>query len=113
TCGACMSASLQFAATWFGGSTDFIKPLLGATHYFPIRFPRRTYFAINGEVGWVNPFHSQPIPIFERFQIGGEQSMRGFRAGSIIPLDEHNRVFTDSSGRILGGDKYFVINLQY
>jgi outer membrane protein assembly factor BamA len=39
--------------------------------------------------------------------------MRGFRAGSIIPLDENNRVFTDSSGRILGGDKFFTVNVEY
>jgi len=111
--GSRLSASLQLAATWLGGSTDFIKPLLGATHYFPTRFPRHSYFAVNLEAGWINPFHSQPVPIFERFQIGGEQSMRGFRAGSIIPLDSNNRVFTDSSGRILGGNKYFVVNLEY
>ena len=32
--------------------------------------------------------------LFERFQIGGEQSLRGFRAGSVLPLDKNNQVFT-------------------
>ena len=111
--GARLFGSLQVAATFFGGSTDFIKPLIGGTRYFPLYFPRHTYLAINGEVGWINPFNSRAIPIFERFQLGGEQSLRGFRAGSILPLDKGNRVFTDSSGRIQGGNKYFVANLEY
>jgi outer membrane protein assembly factor BamA len=45
--------------------------------------------------------------------LGGEQSLRGFRAGAVLPLDRDNRVFTDASGRIVGGDKYFVLNLEY
>ena len=111
--GSRLFGSLQLAATWLGGNTDFIKPLIGGTRYFPLRFPRHTFLAINGEVGWINPFGNQEIPIFERFQLGGEQSLRGFRAGSVLPLDKDNRVFTDSSGRIQGGNKYFVVNVEY
>jgi outer membrane protein insertion porin family len=111
--GSRLFGSLQLAAAWLGGSTDFIKPLIGGTRYFPLRFPRHTFLAINGEVGWINPFGNQLIPIFERFQLGGEQSLRGFRAGSVLPLDKDNRVFTDSSGRIQGGNKYFVVNVEY
>jgi Outer membrane protein/protective antigen OMA87 len=61
----------------------------------------------------VAPYGGKSVPIFERFQIGGEQSLRGFRAGAVLPLDKNNVVFTDDSGRILGGDKYFVLNLEY
>jgi outer membrane protein insertion porin family len=106
-------ATVEVAGTFLGGSTDFIKPLIGGTRYFPLRFPRHTYVAINGEVGWINPFNNRAIPIFERFQLGGEQSLRGFRAGSVLPLDKDNKVFTDSSGRIQGGNKYFVLNVEY
>ncbi|HEY6929967.1 MAG TPA: outer membrane protein assembly factor BamA [Thermoanaerobaculia bacterium] len=111
--GSRLFGSLQLAATWLGGNTDFVKPLIGGTRYFPLRFPRHTFLAINGEIGWINPFGNQEIPIFERFQLGGEQSLRGFRAGSVLPLDKDNRVFTDSSGRIQGGNKYFVVNVEY
>ena len=106
-------STAQFAGTVLGGTVNFIKPLIGGTGYIGLRFPRRTYFALNLEGGYVLPYGGKDIPIFERFQIGGEQSLRGFRAGAVLPLDKNNVVFTDESGRILGGDKYFVFNLEY
>jgi outer membrane protein insertion porin family len=107
-----LTSQVAFGA--LGGSTDFVRPLAGASGYLPAPFPRLGYFGFNLEGGYVIPYGGQGVPIFERFQIGGEQSIRGFRAGSILPLHEGtNQVFTDSSGRILGGDKYFVLNLEY
>jgi outer membrane protein insertion porin family len=106
-------STAQFAGTVLGGTVNFIKPLIGGSGYLGLRFPRHTYFAFNLEGGYVLPYGGKDIPIFERFQIGGEQSLRGFRAGAVLPLDKNNVVFTDESGRILGGDKYFVFNLEY
>jgi len=106
-------ATTQFAGTVLGGTDNFIKPLIGAAGYINLRFPRRAYLAFNVEGGYVAPYGGNSVPIFERFQIGGEQSLRGFRAGAVLPLDKNNVVFTDDSGRILGGDKYFVLNLEY
>src|SRR5262249_21930676 len=71
------------------------------------------YIGFNLEAGYVVPYAGKEIPIFERFQLGGEQSLRGFRAGAVLPLQANDQVFTDSSGRILGGDKFFVLNLEY
>ena len=105
--------TVQLAGTAIGGTDSFIKPLLGTSRYFPLRWPRHTYLAANLEGGWVTAYGSKEIPIFERFQIGGEQSLRGFRAGAVLPLKENNQVFTDELGRILGGNKFFVLNVEY
>ncbi len=43
----------------------------------------------------------------------GSTSLRGFRTGSILPLKDNDQVFTDEVGRILGGDKYFILNVEY
>ncbi len=107
------STTVQLASTALGGTDSFIKPLIGASKYFNLRFPRHTYFGVNLEGGWVSPYGGKGIPIFERFQIGGEQSLRGFRAGAVLPLTKSNQVFTDDVGRILGGNKYFVLNVEY
>jgi hypothetical protein len=96
-----------------GGNQDFVKPLVGGSGYIPIRFPRHAYLGVNFEAGYVAPFAGGEIPIFERFQLGGETSLRGFRTGSVLPLKKNDQVFTDEAGRILGGDKYFVLNLEY
>ena len=106
-------ASVQIAGAALGGTDYFLKPILGGTIYLPVRFPRHAYIAANLDFGWVIDYQGQPIPIFERFQLGGEQSIRGYQTGSILPLQEDNKVFTDELGRILGGNKFFVLNLEY
>ncbi len=95
------------------GDFDFVKPLAGVTGYVPVRFPRHAYFGFNLIVGYVEPYAGNTVPIFERFQLGGEQNLRGYKAGSVVPLKENEQVFTDSVGRILGGNKFFVLNLEY
>ena len=105
--------TVQMAGTALGGTDNFIKPLIGTSKYIQLRWPRHTYLAANLEGGWVTAYGSKSIPIFERFQIGGEQSLRGFRAGAVLPLTDDKRVFTDELGRILGGNKFFVLNLEY
>jgi outer membrane protein assembly factor BamA len=64
-------------------------------------------------VGWIKPLSGDDIQVYQRFQLGGEQSIRGFRQGQVVPLKPNNEVFTDDLGRILGGDKFFVMNIEY
>lgn len=106
-------ASVQIAGGILGGTDYFFKPILGGTIYVPVRFPRHAYIAANLEGGWAANYSGHDIPIFERFQLGGEQSLRGFQTGSILPLQKNNQVFTDEFGRILGGNKFWVLNLEY
>jgi outer membrane protein insertion porin family len=94
-----------------GGTNYFVKPAFGVTFYVP--FLRDRYFGIHAEGGFVRPFGGRELPIFERFQLGGEQNIRGYAIGSIIPLHSDHRVFVDERGRALGGDKYAVFNLEY
>ncbi|HET7451525.1 MAG TPA: outer membrane protein assembly factor BamA, partial [Thermoanaerobaculia bacterium] len=102
--------AVEFAG--LGGSNHFIKPSGGATFYLP-GFFRNRYFGIHVEAGWAIPTSGDDLPIFERYSLGGEQNIRGFQIGSIVPLDEGHHVFVDDEGRILGGDKFAVINVEY
>ena len=107
-------ASVQVAPQFLGSSIGFIKPVVGSTIYIPVRIPRGGLVALNLEVGYLTGLSGDEIPIFERYQLGGEQSIRGFRAGAIVPLKKpSNEVFTDLQGRILGGNKFFVFNVEY
>jgi outer membrane protein insertion porin family len=107
-------ASIQYAPSFLGSSTAFFKPALGSTIYIPVRFPRKALLGLNLEAGYVKGLSGDDVPIFERFQLGGEQSLRGFRVGAIVPLHEGtNQIFTDQFGRILGGNKFFVLNVEY
>src|SRR5262249_17290665 len=108
--GRTFNASVQLAG--LGGTDHFIKPIVGGSIYVPVRIPRPVYFGFHLELAYIHRFGDKPIPIYDRFQIGGEQSIRGFRIGSILPLQANNQVFTDPFGRILGGNKYFVFNAE-
>ena len=109
-----LSATVQLAPSVFGGTSDFFKAIGGATVYIPVRLPRGAIVALNFEAGYVAPFGQVDIPIFERFQLGGEQSLRGFQQGAAVPVDPDTlQVFTDPLGRILGGNKFFVLNVEY
>jgi outer membrane protein insertion porin family len=109
-----LSASVQLAPSFLGGTSSFIKAIGGGTIYVPVRIPRNALLAFNLEVGYVAALNQIEIPIFERFQLGGEQSLRGFQQGAVVPVDpETYEVFTDPLGRILGGNKFFVFNVEY
>ncbi len=109
-----LSASVQVAPSFLGGTSDFIKAIGGSTVYLPVRLPRGAILALNVEVGYVAALNQIDIPIFERFQLGGEQSLRGFQQGAAVPVDPDTyQVFTDPFGRILGGNKFFVLNVEY
>ncbi len=109
-----LTAAVQVAPDVFGGTNSFIKPTLGSMIYIPVPLPRNAIVALNAEVGYLVQVGNTPLPVFERFQLGGEQSMRGYSLGAVVPLhpDTH-QVFTDDAGRILGGNKFFVINAEY
>ena len=93
-----------------GGDFSFVKPVGNATIYYNLN--RKSHLAVNAEGGLVRPYNGQEIPIFERFRIGGDRSVRGFGYGSIYPLDENDKAYFNEQGALLGGDKYLVINLE-
>ena len=107
------SAVLEYAG--LGGTNYFLKPSIGGTAYLP--FLRNRYFGLHFEAGYAHPLAGRDLPIFERYQLGGEQNIRGYSIGSIIPLHPEsglkNRIYVDEQGRILGGDKYAVLNVEY
>ena len=109
-----LNASVQIAPKLLGSGNLFIKPLLGTTYYLPVPIPRKAILAVNVEAGYIHPISGSELPIFERFQLGGEQSLRGFQQGAVVPVHPQTyQVFTDEFQRILGGNKFFVINLEY
>jgi len=107
------SVSFEYAGGPLGGTLDFWKTFIRTTHWIPtvttgsgfIRQPKQV-LAINVRADWAQP-HSglTEIPIFERYFLGGSNSVRGTRLNSIGPIDER--------GNILGGTKALQYNLEY
>ncbi len=107
------SVSFEYAGGPLGGTLDFWKTFVRTTHWIPtvttgsgfVRQPKQV-IALNVRADWAQP-HSglTEIPIFERYFLGGSNSVRGTRLNSIGPIDER--------GNILGGTKALQYNLEY
>jgi outer membrane protein insertion porin family len=74
---------------------------------------KQSNVAVNFEGGLLRPYNGVPLPIFERYRIGGDRSVRGFKYGAIFPIDEENKAYFDQNGALLGGDRFLVFNAEY
>jgi len=76
--------SAEYAGGVLGGDNYFVKPNAQVTLYFPAF--RKTYLGLNAEGGYVRGFGGRSVPIFERFFLGGERSLRAFRSRTVSPF---------------------------
>ena len=124
TRGARMSLSLAYSGGPLGGTIDMFKPTIGMTKFF--RLSRRSAFSVNMEGGYILPFGDDKdcaysyddlnkhttelcIPPAERFLVGGESSVRGFRYGTLGPYEN----YPNYGPRPAGGYKYHTYNFEY
>jgi outer membrane protein insertion porin family len=121
TRGGRLDVSTAFSGGPLGGTIHIFKPTMTATRFF--RLSRKTSVSVNGEVGYIKPLDHDCavtyaeqaekqnrlcIPQSERFLVGGEYSVRGFRLGDLGPKETINGVTSS-----VGGYKYHVVNFEY
>ncbi len=130
TVGTRISASVEYAGGVLGGDNYFIRPELGFSWFRPLsEAPVKTVFAFNFEGGMIDPFDGHDLDYFERYFLGGENSIRGFQFRSISVRCDGGEPFpvpggtpriclpdellVDEFGRAYGGDKYLQLNVEY
>lgn len=92
----------KIAGGLFGGDNDFVKTGFTYAHYVPLFWD---FVAMaNFEIGYIEPYGGDDIPIGERYRLGGMYSIRGYDYGDISPLDKN--------GERYGGDKFDQMNLE-
>lgn len=97
------SVGLDFGTPYLGGTNNFVKYYLDAIKYTPLPFDTR--FSIHARYGAAEGLNGKPIPLTERFFVGGINTMRGFvfgRAGPVTP-----------SGSLLGAAKELIFNNDF
>jgi len=94
---------VEFAGGPLGGDPEFIKTVLDSAWYFPL--PWDTVFLARGRIGYIESLIEKPIPIGERFFVGGSGTVRGFRYGTDGPVDIY--------GNRVGGNKELIFNFEY
>ena len=93
--------SLQYAG--LGGNVGFLKGLIEAGHYFPLFW--HTVFFLHGETGYVYRLSGKELPDYEKFYLGGINSLRGFDWRGVSAYD--------SNGNQVGGNEYVQFNAEY
>jgi outer membrane protein insertion porin family len=95
--------STEFAGGPFAGDAEFTKLEGSTSWYFPIIW--KTVFHFKGAAGQVFENENDKLPVYERFYLGGLNSVRGFDYGDISPIDP-------VSGDRIGGDKMWYTNWE-
>ena len=101
TKGGVANLSVDFAG--LGGDTQYVKTLASMTYFHPIWFGHILSGRLSGgyAVGWSH----EPVPLFERFYLGGPNTFRGVKFRKISPVDE--------SGTRIGGSIEALGNAEY
>ena len=98
-----LTAAIDLAG--IGGNTDYWSTNLEAIWY--IQFTPKTSLGMRAQGQYIRPYgRTSTLPIFEKFFMGGEYSVRGFDIRSIGPRDA-------SSGLVTGGNKTLLFNAEY
>ncbi|WP_310600072.1 outer membrane protein assembly factor BamA [Desulfobulbus sp.] len=90
------SVTVSYAGGPFGGDAEFTKVEGSSTWYFPLFWS--TVLNVKGAAGQAFENEDGKLPVYEKFFLGGMNSIRGFESASISPIDPR-------TGDKIGGDK--------
>ena len=106
------NARVRMAGGILGGDFNYFKPELSLTQWFPYDRKQKFIFAFNAEVGMFFPYSDSELPIYERYRLGGDRSLRGIPYYTVLPRTEEGRYFLNQNGVREGGDRYWLLNLE-
>ncbi|MBI5343737.1 MAG: outer membrane protein assembly factor BamA, partial [Deltaproteobacteria bacterium] len=96
--------STEVAGGPLGGSTNFVKYEADGIKYLPL--PWETTLSLRAAAGFVRGYGGKQEPIFERYYLGGINSVRGFKTRSLSPQDP-------ATGDLIGGKSMFMANAEF
>jgi outer membrane protein insertion porin family len=102
---------LRFAGGILGGDFDYVRPEVGITQFMP--WGKKVTLAYHIEAGQFLTYDDSDIPVYERYRLGGDRSLRGLPYYSVLPRTEEGAYFFTPGGSRLGGDRYWQVNLEY
>ncbi|MCI0548144.1 MAG: outer membrane protein assembly factor BamA [Candidatus Rokubacteria bacterium] len=106
TRGTIMSIAADFAGIGWGGDdfNRFYRVVVNAGYFQPLPwFEHVLSFRVSG--GYLHGWGGQSSPIFERFFLGGPNSVRSFKARTLAPEDEF--------GNVIGGNSFVLGTVEY
>ncbi len=98
------SLTIKHAGTPFGGDIGFTKYVAESGWYIPLLWD--TVGLVHGRIGFINGDSVGKVPTWERFYLGGMNSVRGYDWREISPRDP----VTDDK---IGGNKMAQFNVEF
>ncbi len=95
--------SVTFTFAGLGGTNKFIRGLLDSSWYFPLR---ETTIMVRGRFGYASGIFGEDLPLYERFYVGGLNTVRGLGFGEAGPKDP-------VTGDEIGGTEELIFNVDY
>ncbi|MBI5025763.1 MAG: outer membrane protein assembly factor BamA [Nitrospirae bacterium] len=86
-----------------GGDNYFVKALLDSGWYIPLVWD--TTLGLRGRVGYASGFAGKELPVYERFYVGGINTVRGLGFGEGGPRS--------AEGEKIGGTKEVIFNAEF
>jgi outer membrane protein insertion porin family len=102
TRGSTASLGVDFAGVGFG--SQWVRTVLNTTYFQPMPWLNHVLsfrFLAGYSVGWGD----DPVPLFERFYLGGSNSLRQFKSMQVSPRDD--------SGTRIGGNSEILGTVEY
>ncbi len=102
TRGSIMSIGADVAGLAFGDS-KFVRGLANVATFYNVWLDH--VVSARAQAGYMVGWSTDPVPLFERFYLGGANSLRGFKARQVSPVDE--------TGTRVGGTILALFNVEY
>ncbi|MDD6088264.1 MAG: outer membrane protein assembly factor BamA [Desulfovibrionaceae bacterium] len=97
---------LEYGGGGLGGNDNFFKPMIEGQGFYTLFKNPDHIFHLRGRLGGVFRNTGKTVPVFDRFFIGGIDSIRGYDSDDIAPKDPE---YNDE----LGGDRMGFVNVEY
>jgi outer membrane protein insertion porin family len=102
------SAGFDLGTPYLGGSNNYYKYYLDVIKYTPL--PLDTRVAVRVRYGAAVGIEGKPIPLTERYFVGGINTMRGFVFGRAGPVTDSNSLLGATKQLIFNNDFIFTIS---
>ena len=91
-----------------GGDVNYLKLEARTAQFIPTFDKYDQTLSIIGRIGTASPYgDSDDIPFYDRFYLGGPDSLRGFEHRDVGPRDN------DDEDEAIGGDSYGMVSFEY